>query len=43
MDFPIDEYFKGNIESEGNGCEDIKYSKEDFLQEVVFLEKTIIN
>ncbi|TMS41078.1 MAG: DUF3578 domain-containing protein [Methanobacterium sp.] len=39
MDFPIDEYFKGNIESEGNGCEDIKYSKEDFLQEVVFLEK----
>ena len=39
MDFPIDKYINVPIESEGDEGKDIRYGKEDFLQEVVFLEK----
>ena len=39
IDFPIDKYINIPIESEGDEGKDIRYGKEDFLQEVVFLEK----
>lgn len=39
MDFPVDKYINAPIESEGDDGKDIKYCKEDFLQDVVFLEK----
>jgi len=42
MDFPIDEYINASIKSKWNRGEvknEIEYSKEDFLQDVVFLEK----
>jgi 5-methylcytosine-specific restriction endonuclease McrBC GTP-binding regulatory subunit McrB len=38
MDFPVDNYINAPIEPKEDN-EDNKYSKEDFLQEVVFLEK----
>ncbi|MDO9626537.1 MAG: DUF3578 domain-containing protein [Methanobacteriaceae archaeon] len=39
MDFSIDNYVNTTIELEDDDNKDIKYRKEDFLQDVVFLEK----